>query len=146
MPTKKRSRWSNRLRRKAALMAGKALSVHLRQEDDVIPHGMQEGAAKPRDPIKMPFVHIDGTQVDVTPDQDQSADAVKARVRRWRSIVANEVRRAFPAESSDRKAAKDFAFSHSLSIANAFHRQIARTDVVAALVRLYKEQKDDDLV
>jgi len=55
-------------------------------------------------------------------------------------VIEKEV--AKPYETySERSAAEAFARSHRLSIAHAFERRIVRGDVVAALLRLFRETK-----
>ena len=102
-------------------------------------------AVKPikRENLPRLFVHIDGAVADVWPAEDQSADAIRARARRWVAIVCAEVRRLFPAGSPDRKAAETFAFQHRISIANCFYRNLKWSDVVSAIAGLYEASKMD---
>ena len=52
------------------------------------------------------------------------------------SVIAHEVSNHY--DGAERKAAKEFARSHRLSIAHAFHRKLVRKDVVVELSRLYE--------
>jgi hypothetical protein len=65
----------------------------------------------------------------------------------WKGMsdkIAREVASRYPPKSEDCASAKTFVFLHRLSIAAAFHNKLRRSDVVAALARLFEDQKDNN--
>ena len=66
-------------------------------------------------------------------------------MNRWCHVIAREVASQYQTKT-ERDAAVEFVRQHRLSIANAFERRIVRGDVVAALARMFEDQKDDNPV
>ena len=83
----------------------------------------------------MPFILIAG-EVSPRPVSWTTPDERHAALNRWIAIISTEVSRRLP-PGPERVVAKDFVYSHRLSVANAFERRIVRADVVSELARLY---------
>src|ERR1700730_9434399 len=89
-----------------------------------------------RDCEPLPFVKIEGRAAP-GPFADNGSPK-PSEIRRWTRFVARDMGNQFP---DDSEAAREFAFRHSLSIANAFHRRLMRADVTAELTRLFDASK-----
>jgi hypothetical protein len=85
-----------------------------------------------------PAVRIKGEPVPldrVETYTDKKAADLASKV--WTRRVAFEVAKGFPEDR--REAVEWFCLRHRLSIVCAFHRRLARVDVVAAITAMYRE-------
>jgi hypothetical protein len=90
----------------------------------------------------LPAIEIVGEPVPAEQTQtyaDSKAAGIAARY--WARRVAHEVAATFPEDR--REAVETFVLRHRLSYMNAFHRRLARADVVAALTALFVDHRLD---